>query len=204
MINTIIFDLGGVLVDWNPDYVYQKLIPDEQRRQYFYEHVCPGWWNENQDAGYPLAQAMADRVALYPDWANEINAYYGRWTEMLGEAIHENVAVLKKALANPNYQVLALTNWSHETMPWARALDRFSFLNDFHGMVVSGDEKTRKPFHDFYHILLDRYEVSPQHAVFIDDNHHNILAANELNINTVHYHRQLNLEKELENFGVLL
>jgi 2-haloacid dehalogenase len=202
MIKTIIFDLGGVLVDWNPDYLYTQLIPDPDRRAYFYQHVCPSWWNENQDAGYPLEQATADRLALYPDWKTEIEAYYGRWSEMLAQPIQPNLDILNKLLPNPNYQVLALTNWSHQTMPIAKAMPRFSFLDSFHGMVVSGEEKDRKPFHSFYQILLNRYQVNPQLSVFIDDNPHNIEAAKQLNINTIHYLPATNLQAELAQYGV--
>jgi 2-haloacid dehalogenase len=203
-IDTIIFDLGGVLVDWNPDYLYQNLIPNLEKRQYFYQHVCPSWWNENQDAGYPVAQAMADRVALYPDWATEINAYYGRWPEMLGQPIQANVQILDTLLQKASHKILALTNWSHETMPMAKALDRFSFLDSFHGMVVSGNEKTRKPFHDFYQILFDRYQVQPQTSVFIDDNPHNIEAGLSLGMHCIQYLPHINLKAELAKLGISL
>ncbi len=204
MINTIIFDLGGVLIDWNPNYVFELLIPDVERRSYFFEHVCPSHWNENQDAGYPLEQATNDRIALYPVWETEIRAFYGRWIEMLGEPILPTVTILKKLVDNPDYKVIALTNWSHETLPLARELDRFKFLDWFDGIVVSGEEKTRKPFLDFYQIMLDRYQIIPEESVFIDDNLQNIIAANSLNIKTIHFIDDIDLEKELKNFGVQL
>jgi 2-haloacid dehalogenase len=165
-INTIIFDLGGVLIDWNPNYLFEKIISDPEKREYFLTQVCPPHWNENQDAGYPLEQAMLDRIELFPQWETEIKAFYGRWTEMLGEPLHSTVEVLKKAVNDPSYKVIALTNWSHETLPWARDMERFKFLEWFDGIVVSGEEKTRKPFLDFYHIMLQRYEIVPQKAVF--------------------------------------
>jgi 2-haloacid dehalogenase len=201
-INTIIFDLGGVLIDWNPNYLFGKIIPDPEKRQFFLFEVCPSHWNENQDAGYPLEQATEDRVALFPEWEPEIRAFYGRWTEMLGEPLHEVVEIFKKSIEHTDYKVYALTNWSHETLPWARELDRFKFLDLFDGIVVSGEEKTRKPFLDFYKILLDRYEIVPENAVFIDDNLSNIISAKSLGINAIHFSGETDLEQELRNFNV--
>ncbi|MES2795543.1 MAG: HAD family phosphatase [Bacteroidota bacterium] len=203
-INTIIFDLGGVLIDWNPNYVFQKLIPDREKREFFFEQVCPSHWNEDQDAGYPLAQATEDRIELFPEWEPEIRAFYGQWTEMLGDAIESTVDVLKKSIQNPDYKVYALTNWSHETLPLAREMERFKFLEWFDGIVVSGEEKTRKPFLDFYEIMLKRYQIQPENSIFIDDNLHNIIAANALNINTIHFVKDLDLLEELAKFDVKL
>jgi 2-haloacid dehalogenase len=204
MINTLIFDLGGVLIDWNPLYVFEKLIPEKEKRDYFFTHVCTSDWNENQDAGYPLAQATADKVAEFPEWEPEIKAYYGRWVEMLGDAHQGTVEILRKAIANPNYRVYALTNWSGETFPIAQGLERFAFLHWFEGIVVSGDEKTRKPFADIYHILLDRYQVRPAEAVFIDDNARNIAAAQALGIEGIVFREASQLDEDLAALGVLL
>ena len=139
-INTIIFDLGGVLIDWNPLYVFNDLIPDKERQKYFFENVCTMHWNEQQDAGTPIAQATAERIVMFPDWENEIRAYYGRWVEMLGEANHGTVKILKKLVNSPNYRVYALTNWSAETFPIAKSMEKFEFLHWFEGILVSGEE----------------------------------------------------------------
>jgi 2-haloacid dehalogenase len=204
VINTIIFDLGGVLIDWNPNYVFEKLIPNAEKREFFFDQVCPSHWNENQDAGYPLELATLDRIELFPEWEPEIRAFYGRWTEMLGEAIAPTVKVLEKLIKHTEYKVYALTNWSHETLPWAREMERFKFLDWFDGIVVSGEEKTRKPFLDFYDILLKRYHIIPENSVFIDDNLSNIIAAKSLNINVIHFNLTTDLEKEIKEFGVIL
>jgi 2-haloacid dehalogenase len=203
-IDTIIFDLGGVLIDWNPNYVFEKLIPDPEKRQYFFAEVCPSHWNENQDAGYPLAQATQDRIDLFPEWEPEIRAFYGRWIEMLGDAIEPTIKILEKTIKHTDYKVYALTNWSHETLPWAKELERFKFLDWFDGIVVSGEEKTRKPFLDFYQIMLDRYQIDPEKAVFIDDNFSNIISAKSLNINAIHFNLATDLEAELNKYGVVL
>jgi 2-haloacid dehalogenase len=203
-INTIIFDLGGVLIDWNPNYVFEKLIPDPEKRAYFFAEVCPSHWNENQDAGYPLDQATNDRIELFPEWETEIRAFYGQWTDMLGDPIYPTVEILKKTVEHADYKVYALTNWSHETLPWAREMERFQFLDWFDGIVVSGEEKTRKPFLDFYQIMLDRYQITPENSIFIDDNLSNIISAKSLGINAIHFNIEMKLDEELKKHGIKL
>ena len=144
----IIFDLGGVLIDWNPDYVFKKVFQDDEKLAWFYREICTMEWNENQDAGYPLVKATEERVALFPQYEEWIRMYYGRWEEMLGGAIDGSVSLLKKCIDSPNLKVVALTNWSAETFPIA--LKKFEFLHWFEGIVVSGEENTRKPFPEIY------------------------------------------------------
>ena len=202
MYNTIIFDLGGVLIDWNPKYVFDTIFNgDGERKQYFFQHVCTSDWNENQDAGYPLHQATADKLAEFPEWETEIKAFYGRWEEMLGGAIQPTVDIFKKLKAGNNYRFYALTNWSHETFPIA--LERFDFLHWFEGIVVSGEEKTRKPFPEFYKILFDRFSVDPRKAIFIDDNLRNVEAGNALGLTGIHFQSAEELETELQQLQVI-
>ena len=202
-IKTIIFDLGGVLIDWNPEYLYLDIFGgDRVKMNAFFEHVCTMDWNENQDAGYPLAQATEDRIALFPEYEILIKKYYGQWEEMLGEAISGSVQVLKKLIENPNFRVVALTNWSAETFPVA--LKRFDFLHWFEGIVVSGTEKTRKPYSEIYQITLDRFNIDPSEALFIDDNLRNIKGAKKLGINGIHFSTPEELIKDLYNFKIKL
>ena len=199
-IKTIIFDLGGVLIDWNPEYVFKKIIPDPEWRQHFFEHVCPYSWNVEQDAGRTFDDATNERVAEFPEWEPEIRSYYGRWEEMLGGAIHPTVDVLKALKDKGSHNVLALTNWSHESFPIA--LNRYEFLGWFDGIVVSGDEKTRKPYLPIYQILLERYAVEPTTAVFIDDSFPNIEAARSLGIHGIHFQSAEQLASDLKDLGV--
>jgi 2-haloacid dehalogenase len=202
-IKTIIFDLGGVLIDWNPEYLYLDIFGgDRVKMNAFFELVCTMDWNENQDAGYPLAQATKDRIALFPEYEILIKKYYGQWEEMLGEAISGSVQVLKKLIENPNFRVVALTNWSAETFPVA--LKRFDFLHWFEGIVVSGTEKTRKPYSEIYQITLDRFNIDPSEALFIDDNLRNIKGAKTLGINGIHFSTPEELIKDLNNFKIKL
>lgn len=199
--NTIIFDLGGVLIDWNPRYVYRTIFKTEKEIDWFFENICTHDWNENQDAGYPIAKGTEELVAKHPEWENEIRAYYGRWTEMLGGPIQETVDIFRALKNNNNMKFYALTNWSAETFPVA--LERFDFLHWFDGRVVSGEEKTRKPFPEFYRRLLDRYNVNPAEAIFIDDNLRNVKAAEELGIESIRFTTASDLEKYLRTKNVL-
>lgn len=200
MLNTIIFDLGGVLIDWNPEYVFRQVIPDAEKRRYFFNNICTHDWNVEQDAGRLLSDATELLVTEHPDWETEIRAFYGRWEEMLGGPIHDTVEILQELRDSRTHRLLALTNWSHETFPVA--LERYDFLQWFEGIVVSGAEKTRKPFADIYDILLDRYEVDPGKAVFIDDSLKNVEAAFAAGMHGIHFQSAHGLRTSLRSFGV--
>src|SRR5580765_2277954 len=104
-INTIIFDLGAVLIDWNPRYMYRKIFKSEEEMEWFLENITTGDWNENQDAGYPLHKATEELIAKHPEWENEIRSYYGRWIEMLGDQIHETVELLAKLREDKSFRI---------------------------------------------------------------------------------------------------
>jgi 2-haloacid dehalogenase len=199
-IKTIIFDLGGVLIDWNPEYVFNELLPDAAKREFFFKNVCTHDWNVEQDAGRLIEDAIQTKIQEFPEWEYEIRSYYDRWQEMLGGPIHETVQLLKQLLATERYQVLALTNWSAETFPIALSL--YDFLHWFEGIVVSGTEKTRKPFATIYQTLLTRYDVNPETAVFIDDSLANIQGGEALGIRGIQFHSTAQLKKELHALGV--
>lgn len=201
MITTIIFDLGAVLIDWNPRYMYRTIFSDETEMEKFLTEITTSDWNEEQDAGRPLHEGTETLVRQFPEHAELIRAFYGRWDEMLGEAFHDTVEIFKKLKESSRYKIYALTNWSAETFPVAVA--RFEFLNWFDGIVVSGEEKMRKPTPEFYHILLDRYDVEPKEALFIDDNYRNILAAEKIGINCIHFKSAKQLDIELTQAGLL-
>ena len=202
-VKNIIFDLGGVLIDWNPEYVYLDAFKGNRKKmEKFFDEVCTFDWNENQDAGYPLANATEDRIALFPEQADLIRMYYGRWEEMLRGSISGTVSILKEIVSNNDYRVFALTNWSAETFPIA--LKRFDFLHWFEGIVVSGTEKTRKPFPEIYETTLERYDLKACESIFIDDNERNVAAANQLGIQTIKFLNPHQLEKDLITKEILL
>lgn len=198
-IDTIIFDLGGVLVDWKPEYVYRKVFnEDEEKVQWFLNTVCTPEWNIEQDGGRTIEEAVKIKIAEFPEYKEWIELFYKEWEHMFSGPIIENVALFKKLKASGNYKIYALTNWSAEK--WDKALELFPFFNDFDGVVVSGQEKTRKPFPNIYKILINRYQINPKNSIFIDDNYENILAANKLNINSIHYKNPSQLIKSLNLF----
>lgn len=199
-INTIIFDLGGVLIDWNPEYLYKKLYEDPAEMKRFLKEVCTPQWNEQQDEGRSLHEATETLIDEYPAHEDMIRAYYGRWEEMLGGHFEETVDILKQLKEQPDIKTLALTNWSAETFPIAQ--ERFQFLRWFDGIVVSGHEKTRKPFADIYNILLTRYNVSPANALFIDDNMVNVKGAIAVGMEGVQYLSAGQLKEELKKHDI--
>ena len=133
---TIIFDLGGVLIDWDPRYVYRRIFDTEETIEWFFEEICTNEWNENQDAGRPLKEATDELVTKHPEYEKEIRAYYGRWEAMLGGPIQETVDIFRSLKQANKFRFYALTNWSAETFPVA--LQRYDFLGWFHGIVMSG------------------------------------------------------------------
>ncbi len=201
MKNTIIFDLGAVLIDWNPQHLYRKIFKEEAQMLHFLQNICTPAWNEEQDGGRPLQEATDLLISQYPEHAENIKHFYGRWEEMLGGAIEETVEIFKELKSTNKYTFYALTNWSAETFPIA--LERFPFLKWFDGIVVSGTEKNRKPYATFYQLLLNRYQVDPANALFIDDNLRNVHAAEQLGIESIHFISPLQLRKSLQEKGIL-
>ncbi len=199
-INTVLYDLGNVLIDWNPMYVFHDMFDDPKDLDFFFENVCTMDWNENQDAGALIADATAEKVAEFPEWKVAIEAYYGRWTEMLGGQITRSVDIQQAIKATGRYQLLALTNWSAELFPIA--LDRYAFLHDFEGIVVSGEEKVRKPDPRIYQIVCDRYGAVPEQTVFIDDSLRNIKASIDLGFHGIHFQNPTQLKGDLMELGV--
>lgn len=200
-INTVIFDLGGVLIDWNPRHLYRKIFNTEEEVTWFLENVCTGEWNDQQDAGRSFEDATEELVQKFPDHEEAIRAWYGRWQETISGPIHGTVDLLKTIKDSGKYKLYALTNWSAETFPWA--LDNFEFLHWFEGIVVSGVEKTRKPFPDFYQILFDRYNINPALAVFIDDNVKNVIGSREVGLPVIHFQTPDQLKEELIKLNIL-
>lgn len=202
-IDTVIFDLGGVLIDWNPEYLFVDAFDgNREQMQWFFDNVCTMSWNENQDAGYPIKQAVDDLVKQFPEYKKYIKMYYGNWEKMLGGSIDGAVQILKTLIDSKQFKVVALTNWSNETFPIAQK--RFKFLKWFEGIVVSGDEKTRKPFKAIYEICLKRFDITPENSIFIDDSLRNIKVANELGINGIHFKNPKALIQELKSFNINL
>ena len=200
-INTIIFDLGGVLLDWNPLYVYdEKYFDSQEKRDFFFAHVCNSEWNEEQDAGRPISDGTEILVKQFPEWEQAIRDFYGRWTDMLRGTIPETVQLLQKLKQSGKYKLYALTNWQAEL--FQIALVRHPFLYWFDGRLVSGVEKMRKPFPEFYQLLLHRFSIDASKAVFIDDNLRNVAGAEAVGIKSVHFQSTVQLQQALQALGI--
>lgn len=201
-INTIIFDLGGVLIDWNPKYVFDETYFESvEKRDYFFTQICSLDWNEQQDAGRSIVEATEELIKQFPDWEPAIRDYYGRWTEMLKGPIPGSVEIFRQLKESGKYKLYALTNWGAGLFDIA--LVRYNFLHWFDGRVVSGEEKIRKPFPEFYQRLLDRYIIQPEETLFIDDNWRNVEAAEAMGIRSIHYQSSQQLNKELIRLKIL-
>lgn len=199
-LTTVIFDLGAVLIDWDPRHVYRDLFPgDEAGMEAFLADVTNATWNHQMDAGRSWADAVAELVALHPERRDLIEAYWTRWPDMLRGAIPGTVAVLRE-LRDAGVRLLALTNWSAETFPVAR--ERFDFLGWFEGIVVSGEERLAKPDPAIYRVLLERYAVDAAQAVFVDDRPENVAAAEALGMTGIVFRSPDELRMSLGTLGV--
>jgi 2-haloacid dehalogenase len=198
-IKNIIFDFGGVLVDWNPRYLYKEHFATEAEMEDFLENICTDAWNIEQDRGRPLAEATKLLQEKHLEYHDLIALFYGEWETMMKDQIPGTVKILHEV--RPKYNLYGLTNWSSETIDFA--YNRFDFFEQFDGIVVSGVEKLIKPDHTFFHLLLNRYHIKAKESVFIDDNAANIKAAKEIGFHTVHFKSAEQLREELEGMGIL-
>jgi 2-haloacid dehalogenase len=196
-----VFDLGGVLIDWNPRYLYRKLFDgDEAAMERFLAEVTTPEWNGQQDAGRPWADGIASLTRVHPEQAELIAAYAERWPETLGAAIQPTVDVLDD-LRRADVRLFALSNWSAETFPIARP--RYPFLEWFEGIVISGEVRIAKPDARVYRHLFERYSLDPATTVFIDDNEANVDAARELGMVAIRFDGADSLRRSLANLGLL-
>ena len=198
-IKTVVFDIGGVLIDWNPRHLYRKIFSSEEEMERFLSEVCTYEWNVQQDGGKLFSEATAELSARFPEYSDKIALYYGRWEEMLGGELTDTVNLFNE-LKSAGMPLYALTNWSHEAFPVA--YERYGFMKQFDGIVVSGYEKLLKPDHAIYRVLMDRYNVNPAESVYIDDNKANAEAAAELGFHSIHFQSADHLRYELRSLGL--
>ncbi|QLG87058.1 HAD family phosphatase [Chitinibacter bivalviorum] len=200
----IVFDFGGVLFDWNPDYLYQKLIPDPSERAWFLQHVCNGTWNIEQDRGRSLTDGTAAKIAEFPEYAELIEAFYARWTEMLPGLLPEGMALFE-ALESAGYPIFGLTNWSNETFPYA--WEHYPFLQRITDIVVSGQEQIIKPDPAIYHLMYQRIlqhhpAAKPEDLIFIDDSAINAQGACNVGWYGIHHTSAAATAQQLRDKGL--
>src|SRR4029453_7784892 len=198
---TVVFDLGGCLVDWGPRFLYRELFDDPDEMESYLAEVATAEWNAHQDAGRPWAEAVELLVAEHPQRRELIEAFHGRWPEMLAGEIPGTVDVLADLRAT-GVRLIALSNWSAETFPVAR--ERFDFLAWFEGVVISGDVGVNKPDRRIFEHLIEQFGIEPAAALFIDDSSANVDAATALGFRAIQFTDPTTLRGELERLGLLL
>ena len=201
IIDTVIFDLGNVLIPFNPRWLFRKMLPDDTAIDQFFAETGFDAWNAEMDAGRLFADGIAAHSARYPHHRPLFEAFFARWHETVGEQISESVDVFR-TLKNKGIRTYALTNFSAETFPLALA--RFPFLNEFDGAIVSGHERLVKPDAAIYELLMTRYAVAPERAVFIDDKLENVEAARALGMSGIHFTDAALLRRQLREIGLAI
>ena len=183
-VDAVVFDLGNVLIPFDPRWLFRKLLPDDASIDRFFAETGFSAWNTEMDAGRRFADGIAAHSQRFPHYQSLFEAFFERWIETVGDPIAESVELLQ-GLQRNGVRTYALTNFSAETYPLAAA--RFSFLADFDGAVVSGHEGVLKPDPAIYRRLLQRYSIVAERAVFIDDKLENVEAARRLGFHGIHF-----------------
>lgn len=199
-VEAVIFDFGGVLFDWDPRYLYEKLIPDAEERAWFLSHVCTPDWNYQQDAGRSIVEGVAEKVEAYPEHEALIRAFYERWPETLKGALDDGVALLEQLHA-ADVPLYGLTNWSAETFPYAEA--HYPFLGRFRHIAVSGRLKMAKPNPRIYQHLLATIGLPAERCAFLDDNLPNIEGARALGLQAFHHQDAAGSAEALRALGLV-
>jgi 2-haloacid dehalogenase len=200
MIKNFVFDLGGVLIDWNPRYLYRKILQSEKEVERFLAEVCTHYWNVQQDTGRLIEDAEKELIYQFPGKEALIKAYYGRWEESLKGPIIGSVEILSQ-LKEKSYSLYALSNWSAETYPIAQK--HYEFLDWFDGEVISGRVKMVKPNPEIYLYLLENFQLNPEETFFIDDSVDNVEQAEMLGIQGFRFTDPYKLNLKLQNLGIL-
>ena len=195
MIKNIVFDFGGVLVDWNPHYLYDGYFGSREKADWFLANICTMDWNVQMDGGKPFAQGIAELSVVHPQWSREIQMYFDRWMDMMGEEI-PHMRELIQDLKRRGYRIFGLTNWSAETFCQVR--HKYGIFDLLEGMTVSGEEHVTKPDQAIYRRLLDRFSLTPGECLFIDDNAANVAGAIQAGMAAVRFTDPATLKEYLD------
>jgi 2-haloacid dehalogenase len=197
----IVFDFGGVLIDWNPRYLYRKLFAgDEQSVEHFLLEIGFDEWNLRQDAGRPFSEAVAELCGQFPQHCELIQAYHDRYEESILGPIRGTVEILS-ILKDWGYPLYALSNWSVEKFALVRP--HFAFFDWFQAIVLSGEVKLAKPDRRIFILLLEKIGRKAPECLLIDDSAANIAVAQELGFRTIHFSSPEQLQSELHQIGIM-
>jgi 2-haloacid dehalogenase len=200
-IKAIIFDYGGVLLDWNPRNLYRHYFPDDpQAMENFLAEINFMEWNLHQDKGRPFKDGVAILSSQYPKYSHLIQAYHEHWEESIVGEISGTVEIVKK-LKQKGFPLYGLSNWSAETFPIARR--KYPFFDLFDDMILSGDVKLIKPEAAIFNLLLTRIGKTAEECLLIDDSEINISVARELGFVTIQYESPAQLKSELTRMELL-
>lgn len=196
---TVVFDIGNVLLRWNPRHLYRTIFDDEAEMEWFLSTICTPDWNLEQDRGRDWEEAIAFLVKDYPDHESAIRAFHERWEETVSGPFEQNVALLDRLrqAGIPNY---CITNFSSPKL--ALAQKKYPFLKGFDGIIVSGDERLLKPDPAIYQLLLSRYHLKAQDCVFIDDSKANVDGARSVGFHAIHFTESVDLAEALRSYGI--
>ena len=196
----VVFDLGGVLIDWDRRHLYRKLFDSEDEMEEFLASVCTMEWNDQLDRGRPFADAVAELAAEHPHHADRIEAYHSRWIEMVAGVMDDTVAIVDE-LRGRGVPLYALSNWSEETFRLVR--HEFLFLDWFDGVLLSSEIGITKPDRRIFDELVRRYGLDPATTLFIDDNPPNVEGAIAAGLQAVRFETATTLREDLTRLGVL-
>lgn len=197
---TIIFDLGGVLLDWNPRYLFSEIFSEETEMDYFLREICSPSWNAKMDADLTFEEGISELLPVFPEYAEQIRLYHTRWSDMLRGELSDSLDILRE-LKEAGVKLAGLSNW-----PWEKFLmikDRYQFLAWLDPLVVSGEVGVAKPDPAIYQILLQKVGMPAGDCLFIDDMPENIKAAAQQGFETIHFSSAENLRAELVGRGFL-
>lgn len=201
----VVFDLGAVLIDWNPRYLYRRRTESDSRIETFLREVATSEWNSQMDAGELFQAAIDQRSQIYPEWKSWLQDWRDHWPTMLNGPIYDSVQIFQEVVAAKRAgslrAVLALSNWEANTFKIAQA--RFPFLDDFDGKLISGEEQLIKPDPRFFQLLVDRYGVVPSRTIFIDDLETNTTVAESMGFQTHHFVNPAKLRHHLEELHII-
>ena len=198
-IKNVVFDFGGVLIDWNPRYFYKSIFNDDQKMEYFLQNIATSTWNAQMDKGRSFEECMKELAEQYPEYKDPIMLYRKGWETMLKGPIESGMRVLDAVMNAQKFKVYGLTNWSAETFP--STFNKYKFLQKFEGIVVSGEEQMIKPEKGIYLTLIERYNLVPEETFFMDDNIQNVETALSRGINAVQF---TGTDKNLEQIAKIL
>jgi 2-haloacid dehalogenase len=199
-IDTVIFDVGNVLLDWNPRHLYRKLFADEERMEWFLANICTPAWNLEQDRGRSFAEAVRELVSRHPEWEREIRAFDERWHETIAGEIAGSIELLPQ-LKKKGIGLFALTNFSREK--YDETFLRFPFLREFEGIIVSGHEGLLKPDAAIFRLFLDRYAREASRCLFVDDSARNVEGARRVGMEAVQFSDAASLRRDLARLGLV-